>query len=189
MKIVYLILLFLCTTISLTNIYRVENFLKGYFILSFTTTLTSFIFTDQIFQEKISIFYDSTIVLISILGILIKSNFYSIGIFTSTVLLLFISFTYNININSNYFLYATEVVIFIYLCHKNTQFRKIYNYIFQTTLTLIFLNNYWLKLLYENIKFVKSIKQYETIYYIFGSYLIIYYTFFIYYHVKFRINN
>ncbi len=189
MKIIYLISLFFCTIISIIENFNVKNYLKGYFIFSGTTTLTSFIFTDQIYQDKISNLYDASIVLVSIFGFLIMSKYYSIVIFTGTIILILLSFKFNINIYSNYLLYSLEVLIFIYISYIATQFRKIYNFIFVNTLTVIFLNNYWLKLLYENITVVKSIIKYQTIYYFFGSYLIIFYITFIFYHVKFRTNN
>ena len=183
--IIYLILIYTCYFLTISNRFNISNFLKSYFTISIVTTTASFILTNQHDVLILSSLYNSIIVIGSILGIFISHKYYSYFVLMVNLILLALSIKYNL-INDSFIMQFIEIAVFISICIYKKCYTQFYFYLFIILLSTTFVNDFWISLLYEN-KDTPNKLIFRNIYWIFsGIYLITFYIIFIIYHVKFR---
>lgn len=189
MYISYLILLYISFLFTISNIANIQNFLSSYFIISAIITIPQIISNSTDIILKASNLYASIIVIGSIIGLITTSKNYKYYVFTTSLLLLFHSYVFDLNYYTNNCIFTLEIAIFILVGIFKELHKKFYFYLFIFFLSGTFINNVWLNIICQNKEILNSLKNIELYNTVSCIYLITFYVIYVIYHVKFRINQ
>jgi hypothetical protein len=106
-----------------------------------------------------------------------------------TLMLLFCSYTFNLDFYTNNYVFTLEIVIFIFVGIYNGLYKQFYFYLFIVLLSGTFINNNWLNIIVENREILHTLPKIKLYNGFSVIYLITFYIIFIIYHVKYRINK
>jgi len=189
MFIAYVILLYSCFILTISDLTKVTNYLASYFIVSATTTTARLFSSSNDVISKSSHIYYSLIILASIIGLTITSKNYKYFVLIVTLILLYCSNTFNLDFYTNNYVFTLEIVIFIFVGIYKELFKKFYFYLFIILLVGAFINNIWLIIIRQNKEILHGLKHIELYNIVSCFYLITFYIIFIIYHVKYRVNK